>query len=166
VIRRRTTPFTLIELVVVMLLLTTLIAIIAPRLTGFFRGRRLDADARRLWALTRYAREEAITRAIPVRVWFSPEEHRYGVDAVPGYGYTVDARTYELDRAIVLTVEPLPVGTTAADTVMLTWWPDGTLADGAADALVLQDGDNSTDAWRLMRNPRLSTFTLERGGGP
>ena len=164
--QRQTTPFSLIELVVVMLLLATLMAIVAPRLTGFFRGRRLDADARRLWALTRYAREEAITRAVPVRVWVTPGEHRYGVEAVPGYGYTVEARTFDLDAEIAISVEPTPAPTAAADPVRLTWWPDGALADGAADALVLQDRTHPEDAWRLARNVALSTFTLERGGTP
>ena len=50
---RRGKPFTLLELIMVMLLLVTAMSLAAPRLNGFFGGRRFDDDARRLWALTR-----------------------------------------------------------------------------------------------------------------
>lgn len=163
----RTSGFSLIELVVVMVLLTILIALVAPRLTGFFHGRRLDSEARRLWALTRYAREEAITAAVPIRLWLEPGAHRYGTAAVAGYGFGVTPRTFEFDAEIEVSVEPEPSKTaTAADTLEFTWWPDGTLADGAADALVLHARNQPTDAWRLTRNATLSSFTLAREATP
>ena len=51
--------FTLIELVVVMTLLVTVIALASPSLAGFFRGRALDAEARRMMSLTRLGQSRA-----------------------------------------------------------------------------------------------------------
>ena len=51
--------FTLIELVLVMTLLVVVVAIAAPSLAGFFRGRALDAEARRLLSLTRQGQSRA-----------------------------------------------------------------------------------------------------------
>src|SRR5436190_5276257 len=50
---RRRSGFTLIELIVVMTLLVAVISIALPSLGGFFRGRTLDSEARRLLSLTR-----------------------------------------------------------------------------------------------------------------
>jgi prepilin-type N-terminal cleavage/methylation domain-containing protein len=46
--------FTLIELILVMALLSIVLAVSAPALSGFFRGRTADAAARRLVSLIRY----------------------------------------------------------------------------------------------------------------
>jgi len=70
---------TLIELILVMALLTVLIGIAMPTLTRFFRGRRTQEEARRLLALTRYARSEAMARATPMEVWIDPARRAYGL---------------------------------------------------------------------------------------
>lgn len=161
---RRTQSFSLLELIVVMVLLTVMMAIVAPRLTGFFHGQRLDGEARRLWALTRYARDEAILQALPMRVWLTPDEHRYGVETVPGYGYTATSRSYDLDLDVMVAAEPKP--TTDTGTLTLTYWPDGSLADGSFATLVLQARSNPADAWRLTRDTALATFSLTREAPP
>lgn len=172
---RRHTRFSLLELVVVLVLLTTISALVLPRLTGFSRGRQLDDEARRLWALTRYAQALAINQALPVRVWLAPAAGRYGVEAVPGYGYDCPTLSYELPAALTVSAAaaatPTPTdGNTDADTDMavltLTWWPDGTLAADSADAWVLADTARPGDAWRLARQAPLSTFALTREPTP
>ncbi|HAV61098.1 MAG TPA: type II secretion system protein GspH [Verrucomicrobiales bacterium] len=77
--------FTLIELILVMALLVTAIALIAPRLAGFFRGRSLDNEARRLMTLTRYAQNRAVAEGIPMIVWLDEQNGRYGLEAQPGF---------------------------------------------------------------------------------
>src|ERR1043166_3717524 len=52
--------FTLIELIVVMTLLVAVISIALPSLGGFFRGRTLDSEARRMLALTRQGQSRAV----------------------------------------------------------------------------------------------------------
>ncbi len=153
--------FTLLELIIVMVVLTIGTAVVAPRLTGFFQGRRLDDEARRLWALTRFAREEAIMHALPMRVWVDNEAGQYGIETVAGYGYARPARTYSLPEHVSVFAE-LAAGTNAPD-ISLICWPDGSLSADSAVTLVLQDSRNPLDAWRITRAAPLSVFTLERG---
>ena len=160
----RNTPFSLLELIVVMVLLTSAMALLAPSLGGFFRGRRLDDEARRLWALTRYAQELAITSAVPVAVWVDAVKGRYGLEAEPGYGYTVAPLSYELIPDVEVTA-PAAAGTpTPAGPLRLVWWPDGSLAEGSAAAWRLRHRRLTSAAWALNRDLPFSTFTLVREG--
>ncbi len=77
--------FTLIELVIVMALLATLMAVVAPRLSGSLRQRNVEGEAARLLALTEYGRDEAASLGVPVVVWIDPASRRFGVDAKTGY---------------------------------------------------------------------------------
>jgi type II secretory pathway pseudopilin PulG len=162
---RQPSAFSLLELVVVMVLLTTAVALLMPNVSGFFRGRRLDDEARRLWALTRYAQEVAIAQAVPVAVWVDPQTGEYGLEAEPGYGFTVSPLRYGLGSGIaVATAAGVPVPPSADGRLRLVWWPDGTLAEGGADAWELSCGQRPDDIWRLARDLPLSTFSLTKGG--
>ena len=154
--------FSLLELVVVLALLTSAMALLAPRLSGFFRGRHLDDEARRLWALTRYAQELAITRALPVAVWVDSEERTYGLEAEPGYGYTVSALRYDLGPDVEVSAETSAETTPGEHQVRLVWWPDGTLAEGSATTWQLRHRRLPGIVWELQRDAQLSTFTLVR----
>ena len=160
----RSTPFSLLELIVVMVLLTSAMAMLAPSLGGFFRGRRLDDEARRLWALTRYAQELAITSAVPVAVWVDGARGRYGLEAEPGYGYTVAPLSYALIPEVEVTARATAGTPATAGPLRLVWWPDGSLAEGSAAAWRLSHRRLANDAWTLNRDLPLSTFTLVREG--
>ncbi len=73
--------FTLIELVVVMTLLVTVIALASPSLAGFFRGRALDAEARRMMSLTRLGQSRAASEGIPMNLWVDLNQRTYGLEA-------------------------------------------------------------------------------------
>jgi type II secretion system protein H len=77
--------FTLIEVILVMVILTATVALAAPRLASFFRGRALDSEARRLLALTRYAQDRAASEGVPVRMWFDVSNGKYGIRPESGY---------------------------------------------------------------------------------
>ncbi len=160
----RTYRFSLLELIVVMVLLTIGTALVAPRLTGFFQGRRLDDEARRLWALSRFAREEAIRHAVPVRLWIDNENGQYGADSLPGYGHEMTPRTYDLPPH--LSIFAVLTADAQVPEAALTWWPDGSLTRGSAEAIVVEDNRNPTDAWRLARQIPLPLFILERENAP
>lgn len=53
--------YTLLELVLVLAILATTIAVAAPMLSAFARGRRAEEAARQFLALTRWARSQAVT---------------------------------------------------------------------------------------------------------
>jgi len=81
-IKNKANAFTLIELILVMALLTTLAALVAPQLMNSSRGRELNNQAMALLAATEYARTEAISRGMPVTLWV--EEERFGVRVKSG----------------------------------------------------------------------------------
>src|SRR5580765_8012860 len=56
--------FTLIEMIVVMALLGITISVALPSLKGFFRGRTLDSEARRMLALTRQGQTRAVSTGV------------------------------------------------------------------------------------------------------
>src|SRR5437667_3469223 len=58
--------FTLIELILVMALLVIVMAVSAPALSNFFRGRTLDSEARCFMSLTRYGQSRAVSEGIPM----------------------------------------------------------------------------------------------------
>src|SRR3954451_20071745 len=58
--------FTLVELILVMALLAIVMAVSAPALSNFFRGRTLDSEARCLMSLTRYGQSRAVSEGIPM----------------------------------------------------------------------------------------------------
>lgn len=79
--------FTILELVIVLMLMAIVLAAVAPSLTGWNRGQRLDNAAGRLLAASRFARSEAISAAAP---------HRLEIDALGGsYRVTrLEAQSY------------------------------------------------------------------------
>jgi type II secretion system protein H len=87
--RARSSPvargFTLIEFVLVMALLATLMALAAPSLAGSMRQRALDQEAVRFLALTEHARNEAVSRGVPMVIWIEPETRRFGLESKPGH---------------------------------------------------------------------------------
>jgi len=77
--------FTLIELMLVMAVLTMMVALSAPTLSNFFRGRALDSEARRLVALTHVAQSRAASEGLPMDVWVDAINNLIGIEAEPSY---------------------------------------------------------------------------------
>jgi len=77
--------FTLVELILVMAILATILAFSAPLLSRSFKQRGLDEDATQLFALTEYARDEAVSQGLPMTVWINPQLGSFGVRAKDGY---------------------------------------------------------------------------------
>ena len=72
--------FTLVELILVMALLTIVMAVAAPSLARFFRGRDIETEAGRFVALTRYGQSQAVSLGRPMLLWVDPKEGSYGLD--------------------------------------------------------------------------------------
>jgi type II secretion system protein H len=77
--------FTLIEFILVMALLATLMALAAPSLARSMRQRTLDQEAIRFLALTEHARNEAVSRGVPMVIWIEPATGRFGLESKPGH---------------------------------------------------------------------------------
>jgi prepilin-type N-terminal cleavage/methylation domain-containing protein len=77
--------FTLVELILVMVVMVTILAFIAPILGRTFKQRGLDQEAVRMLALTEYGRDEAVSQGVPTQVWIDPIKGNFGVEAMPDY---------------------------------------------------------------------------------
>jgi type II secretion system protein H len=73
----RNEGFTLLELILVMVILSTVLAMAAPSLRGFFGSRKTHDEAARLLALTQFARSQAISEGIIYRLNFDTNERTY-----------------------------------------------------------------------------------------
>jgi len=159
----RHSGFTLIELITVMALLTTVMAIVAPSLSKFMRGRALDEEARRFLALTQYARSEAASRGIMFRLWVDPDEGAYGLTPEMRSEYT-DVRALEYSLADRLRFE-LPEDTEFDDEsgrLEITFWPDGEMGDDAADEIRILDDDDH--GFAVVRRDFGEGYSLEACG--
>ena len=123
--------FTLLELILVLVLISTVLAIAAPSLRGFARGRKLHQAARSVLALTRLASTQAVTEARVHRLSFVPREGACWLTAqyagvfqpVPGdFGLV-----YELPESVGLELDmPSP----DPDEPYLQFYPNGSSDPG------------------------------------
>jgi len=77
--RRAAVGFTLFELIAVLVLISTVLAIAAPSLRGFVHGRQTADTAARMLALTHLARSRAVTQGCTHRLEIDVEQGRYGL---------------------------------------------------------------------------------------
>jgi type II secretion system protein H len=73
--------FTLLELIVVMVILATVLALAGPSLRGFFGSRQLPDTAAQILALTQFARSQAISEGIIYRLNFNTSKREYWLTA-------------------------------------------------------------------------------------
>ncbi len=136
--------FTLIELIVVMSMLTVVLALAAPSLSRFFKGRTIVEESRRFMALTRYARDEAITLSVPLELWIDVELGYYGLSPMTGFEFeTMKEVELLLDDELTFEVES---GVEIRDGLMtIGFYPDGTMGDSEEPIrLILRDDE---DEW-------------------
>lgn len=72
---------TLLELILVMVILSTVLAMAAPSLRGFFASRRAQDTAAQILALTQLARSQAICEGIIYRLNFDTDHRTYWLTA-------------------------------------------------------------------------------------
>lgn len=164
--------FTLIELLLVMTIIVTTIAIAAPTLGNFFRGRTLDSEARRLLALTHSGQNRAIYEGIPTRLWLDVQQHAYGLEEDPGWSdrdpkavqFAFDS---DLQIDVVHSTKPATASSRAklppavqskskhASLPEIRFLPDGTIDSDSPLALHLEDR-SGTSLWLAEATNRLS----------
>jgi type II secretion system protein H len=149
----RANAFTLIELMLVMAMLLIVLAVAFPSLRGFFRGRNLDSEARRVLALTRYGQSRAVAEGVPMVLWIDSKQRTFGLQAAAGYLDRDDrAIDFLLDENLRLEAtvpsvtyttgqwnEPAPV---AGSLPMIRFLPDGFISESSPEQIVLTERDN------------------------
>ena len=78
---RRQRAMTLLELILVMVIMSTVLAMAAPSLRGFFASRRTQETAAQILALTQFARSQAISEGIIYRLNFDTNRRTYWLTA-------------------------------------------------------------------------------------
>jgi type II secretion system protein H len=126
---------TLIELIVVLALLSIVAAIAAPSLSPFFRGRRILEESRRVLALTRYARNEAISTGTPMDVRFSVVLGQYGMFDALATDVEEDERAVQFTLAEDLRFEIADDMLDNNGIATIRFLPDGSVADGSLENL-------------------------------
>lgn len=158
--------FTLIELIMVMTLLVVVVAIAAPSLAGFFRGRALDSEARRLLSLTRQGQSRAASGGVPVVLWVDSAQRTYGLEEDSSYtDKDTKAVEYKLDSNV-----SVEVGTTStANTLMgnvgtagkrsalpqIRFQPDGGIDESSVESVRLSDREGAS-LWLALGRSRLN----------
>jgi len=161
--------FTLLELLLVMAMLAIVLSISLPALSGFFRGRNLYAEARRLLSLTRHGQSRSASEGIPMLLWVDAENRSYGLEAEPGWSEE-DPRSVEfhLDRelqieavqtnavqkpltAFELLTRAQPLSP-RLDLPQVKFLPDGSVDETSPSVLTLTDRDGAKISVSLSQN--------------
>ncbi|AQQ71387.1 type II secretion system protein H [Limihaloglobus sulfuriphilus] len=80
--KHKTGGFTLLELILVMVILSTVLAMAAPSLSGFFSGRQLRWSAEHVVMLTRYAHTQSIHQSRIYRLSFDLNQRQYRLSSL------------------------------------------------------------------------------------
>ena len=147
--------FTLVELLLILALMTAMVAMAAPMLSGFFRGRSLDSEARRLLALTHAAQSRAAAEGFPMLLWLDAERKTYGLEqeAPPREG---DPRAQEFEMEDNLALElgkATPVAVHGRQLPAIRFLPDGTI-DETSPATVRLAGTDQSALWLMATTNR------------
>lgn len=144
-----------------MTLLMIVLAVSAPSLGSFFKGRNLDSEARRIYALTSYAQSRAVSEGIPMLVWFDARQKMYGLRAASSY-LPVDPKAIEfaMDRDLQMEVRnpQFTSGVLLAPFIdravgnrpMIRFRPDGSIAETSPQSVIVVQGQ--TDAIQIGIN--------------
>jgi prepilin-type N-terminal cleavage/methylation domain-containing protein len=127
--------FTLLELILVLVILATVLALAGPSLRGFFGSRQLQDTASQILSLTQLARSQAISEGVIYRLNFNTSERIYWLTAWrKGSFHDLQSsfgRMFTLPKDMILEldnlgqdgqdmyVEFLPDGTSTAGTIRL-----------------------------------------------
>ena len=134
--------FTLIELVLVMAILIVVLSVSGASLTKFFKGRSLDAEAKRFVALTRFAQNRAISEGLPVVVWIDEREKVYGSQIMPG-SVERDEKTNEFQLGRDLEIDVTWVEGNAlpqrGNEILLRFRPDGFFDESNPELVTIKE---------------------------
>jgi type II secretory pathway pseudopilin PulG len=140
----------LVELILVMAMLLTVLSLAAPSLVRFFRGRNLEAEARRLLATTRYGQSRAVSEGVPVMLWLNAESNQYGLRIDPSFQVLdTNALVFEWSERVRIeagaaefatNLQPWQLTSARSDRLVKIYFlPDGSISDISPTKLRLQE---------------------------
>jgi len=154
--------FTLFELIVVMTLVATMVAIAAPNLRMFIRGRSVVEDARRLLAATRAAGSVSVSRGVPVTLWVEPQNSRFELVSWSGEDDAfARIAAHTVSDTVRLRIETHSGTDNTENRYSVVWTPDGILDTGDLRAIVVEDR-YATDARVVFAPDEFRTRFVEQ----
>ena len=141
-VTRHSPAFTLIELLLILAMLVIITSLAAPAVANFIRGRALDSEGRRLFALMHAAQSRAVSEGLPMILWVNEKQNAYGVQAeTPGKNGDPDAETLPLDSTLTIAVQngSVMTPTTFNNLPAIRFQPDGTVDINSPQVLQLTD---------------------------
>jgi len=157
--------FTLVELILVLALVSIAISIAAPSLSGFFRGRVLDSEARQLLSLTHAGQSRAVSTGFPMLLWIDAPGHAYGLVEEAGSRTTGSpaadpkAETFAFEEQLqieAVNASPLPVNGRSLPAIRFL--PDGTVDETSASTVRLTAPSGET-LW-LARQAKEQSYAI------
>ena len=134
--------FTLVELILVLALLGIITSLVAPAMSNFVRGRAIDSEARRLFALIHAGQSRAVGEGMPMVLWVDEKKNSYGLEAeITGQNGDLKAENLAVDETLQIAV--LNTGGTAPATLrglpVIRFVPDGSIDERSPQTLRLTD---------------------------
>jgi type II secretion system protein H len=168
--------FTLIELILVMTMMIIVAGVVFPSLKGFFHGRNLDNEARQFLSLTRYGQSRAVAEGIPVELWISPRQERYGLQALGGYSETrTNPMVFALDPTVQIAISAPPTVLTrsnywtqtaaqalAGAVTKIRFQPDGFISDTSPENIFFRQQDTGDEIW-IAETPTHLRYDIQTG---
>ncbi len=143
-VRSHKQGITLLELICVMALLATIMAFSAPALSGFFKGRSLTEESRRMLSLIRYARAQAISRSVIMELWIKPASGDYGLSPQVEYG---DKEKYPVQYHLAegLSFDVAEDRLDEQGRACILFWPDGAIDETSPESLSIRQGQETIE---------------------
>jgi Tfp pilus assembly protein FimT len=165
----------LIELILVMALLATILAVSVPSLSRFFRSRNLESEALRFLAVTRAAQSRAVAEGVPMVVWFDTKQRTYGLNADKSYVENdTKAGEFMVDDKLEMDLRYSPDAMAVSRTTvfqnekqatgglyMLHFNPDGFVSLSSPEAVIFRQGKDD-ELWVAQSRNRLN-YEIQAG---
>ena len=154
--------FTLIELILILALLVIITSLAAPAMSRFIRGRALDSESLRLFALMHAAQSRAVSEGMPMMLWVDAKNGAYGVqeEATGKNGRNAkagDPKAEDLTVDSTLQIAVLNIGmgapTTFNNLPAIRFLPDGTVDENSPQTVQLGDSEGFM-RWLLLNKIR------------
>jgi type II secretion system protein H len=153
---RQRQAFTLIELILVLALLVIVTSLAAPAMANFIRGRAMDSEARRLFALMHAGQSRAVSEGMPMMLWVDEKQNAYGLSAETT-GQTGDPNAENLTVDSTLQITVLTVGLSAPtmfkNLPAIRFLADGTVDENSPQTLQLTDSAG-VSRWLILNKAR------------
>jgi Tfp pilus assembly protein FimT len=157
--RRRAGAFTLIELILVMTLLVVVVSMVAPKLSGFVRGRALDSEVRRVQALAHAGQSRAVSEGMPMVMWLDVKNGTYGMEEETPAGSSTgsgDLKAEQVTMADNLQMAVVTTGVTAPTTFhnlpAVRFLADGTIDENSPHTIGVTDAAGTSLFLVEMKN--------------